>query len=92
MLEEIVLDIEKSALDLILETRKKQGMSELALGEAAFPGNKNPQSKIHAMWNMKTASNKSLRLRLGDYCAMCRALGLSPSEELAIILRASENK
>ncbi len=86
MEEGTILDIEKEALEMLLDERKKQKMSQSELGKKAFPNSVNPLSKINAMYHMKASDNKPLRLRLGDYCAMCRALGVSPIEKLAIII------
>ena len=85
MKEVNIIDIEKAALDFLLEARKQVGMTEAELGQKAFPESANPWSKVHAMWNAKTASKKNLRLRLGDFCAMCHALGRNPAQELLLL-------
>lgn len=83
MREDSIIALERAALDFLLAARKEAGMSEKELGSAAFPDADNPRAKVHSLWSTKTASNKGLRLRLGDFCAMCQALGKSPAEELA---------
>lgn len=85
MKERNIIDIEKAALDFLLAARKEAGMTEGELGQKAFPDSTNPWSKVHAMWNMKTAAKKGLRLRLGDFCAMCQALGKNPAQELLLL-------
>ncbi len=85
MKEANIIDIEKAALDFLLSARKEAGMTEAELGKIAFPESSNPWSKVHAMWNAKTSTNKALRLRLGDFCAMCKALGKNPAQELLLL-------
>lgn len=90
MKEANILDIEAKALNYLLELRKDKGMTEAELGKQAFPESSNPWSKVHAMWNAKTAEKKALRLRLGDFCAMCSAMGKDPAEALFTLWRGSE--
>lgn len=85
MKESNIIDIERVALDFLLKTRKELGMSEAKLGELAFPESSNPWSKVHAMWNAKTSEKKALRLRLGDFCSMCKAMGKNPAQELLLL-------
>ncbi len=79
--EQNILNIEYKALEFLLEERKRQNLTEMELGKMAFPEHTNPRAKINAMYHMKTGKGKSLRLRMGDFCAMCQALGKSPPEE-----------
>lgn len=44
------------------------------------------------MWNAKTATKKSLRLRLGDFCAMCKALDKNPAQELLLLWNQIEQE
>lgn len=92
MKEQNIIDIEKVALEFLLAARKEAGMTEAELGQKAFPDSANPWSKIHAMWNMKTPSKKGLRLRLGDFCAMCQALGKNPAQELLLLWNKVDQK
>ena len=85
MKEENIFDIEKAALDLLLKYRKESGMSETEFGQASFPGVARPRSKINCLWSVKTAGGKPLRLRLGDFCSMCHALGKNPAQELFLL-------
>ena len=82
MKEQRIFDIEKDALDLLLRYRQESGISETDLGKLAFPEAARPRSKVNSLWSVKTESGKPLRLRLGDFCAMCAALGKDPSQEL----------
>ncbi|MBQ7456725.1 MAG: hypothetical protein IJS54_03880 [Desulfovibrio sp.] len=82
MKEQEVLDIERAALDLLLQYRKEGNLSETELGKLAFPEAARPRSKVNALWSVKTDGGKPLRLRLGDFCAMCDAMGKDPSQEL----------
>ena len=82
MKEKNIFDIEKAALDQLLSYRKKAGLSETDFGKLAFPDIATPRSKINSLWSVKTAGGKPLRLRLGDFCAMCQALGKDPAQEL----------
>ena len=85
MKEVNIIDIERVALEFLLAARKNAGMTETELGEKAFPDASNPRAKVHAMWSAKTAENKGLRLRLGDFCAMCLALDKNPAQELLLL-------
>lgn len=85
MKEVNIIDIERVALDFLLKARKDAGLTETELGELAFPEVANPRAKVHAMWSAKTVGNKALRLRLGDFCAMCLALGKNPAQELLLL-------
>lgn len=91
MKEANIIAIEKAALDFLLTARKEAGMTEAELGQKAFPDSPNPWSKVHALWNAKTASKKSLRLRLGDFCSLCLALGKNPAQELLLIWNQVEH-
>ncbi len=85
MKEVNIIAIERAALDFLLKARKDAGMTEAEFGQKAFPDNANPWSKVHAMWNAKTAQKKALRLRLGDFCSMCKALDKNPAQELLLL-------
>lgn len=92
MKEQNIIDIEKAALDFLLNARKEAGMTEAELGQKAFPHSTNPWSKVHAMWNVKTTSKKGLRLRLGDFCTMCHALNKNPAQELLLLWNKVEHE
>lgn len=77
-----ILAIEKMALEVLQSMRKEIGLTESELGLKAFPGAKNSWSKVHAIWNCKTSEKKHLRLRLGDFCALCEAMDKDPAQEL----------
>jgi len=85
MKEQHIFDVEREALKVLLEARQASGMSETEFGHKAFPDISNPRSKINSLWSVKTAGGKPLRLRLGDFCAMCQALGKNPAQELFMI-------
>lgn len=85
MKDEAILNVEREALDLILQLRKEAGMTEKALGEKAFPQAKNPRLKISSLWHGRGKGNDGLRLRLGDFCTICHALGRNPAQELLLI-------
>jgi len=85
MKDENILNVEREALDLILSIRKERGMTERELGEKAFPEAKNPRLKISSLWHGRGKDNDGLRLRLGDFCTICNALGRNPAQELLII-------
>lgn len=92
MKEQNLLNIERVALEWLLEERKKKGMTETEFGSLAFPELENPRAKINALYQVKTGAGKNLRLRLGDYCAMCKALGKNPPEELFRLWNTVENE
>ena len=85
MKEDNILAIERAALDFLLKARKDAGMTEAELGKRAFPESSNPWSKVHALWNARTSTKKGLRVRLGDFCAMCKALEKNPAQELLLL-------
>ena len=80
-----ILNVESEALARILELRKESGMSETELGLKAFPEAKNPRLKISSLWHGRGKGNAGLRLRLGDFCTICHALGKNPAQELLVI-------
>jgi hypothetical protein len=92
--EKIVL-IERMAMEIFDESRKKQGLSEEALGKLAYPGEPNPRMKIQSL-RIKRGHGKPQRLRFGDFWALCDALGRDASEVCAEIklikLRQAEKK
>lgn len=92
MKEQAIFDIEKAALDLLLKYRKESGLSETDFGKKAFPDIANPRSKINSLWSVKTVGGKPLRLRLGDFCAMCLALGKNPSQELFLLWEQADRE
>ena len=85
MKEGNIISLEQAALDFLLKARKEAKLTEEQLGKLAFPESKTPRAKIHAMWSVQTSNKKALRLRLGDFCAMCRALGKNPAQELLLL-------
>ena len=85
MKEENIISIEQAALAFLLQARKDAGMSEEQFGRLAFPESERPRTKIHAMWSVQTSNTKGLRLRLGDFCSMCKALGKNPAQELLLL-------
>ena len=85
MKDETILNVEREALDLILQIRKEVGMTEKELGEKAFPQAKNPRLKISGLWHGRGKGNDGLRLRLGDFCTIMHAMGRNPAQELLLI-------
>lgn len=92
MKEANIISIEKAALDFLLKSRKDAGLSEEQLGQMAFPECSTPRTKIHAMWSVQTSNKKGLRLRLGDFCAMCHAMGKNPAQELLLLWNQIEQE
>lgn len=90
MKDDAILNVEREALDLILKLRKEAGLTEKELGEKAFPEAKNPRLKISSLWHGRGKGNDGLRLRLGDFCTICHALGRNPAQELLVIWGKSE--
>lgn len=76
--EKMVL-IERLAMEIFDEERKRLKLSEVALGEKAYPNEPNPRMKIQAL-RIKRGHGKPQRLKLGDFWAICEALGREPSE------------
>ena len=85
MKDEQILNVEREALNLILELRKAKGLTEKELGELAFPEAKNPRLKISSLWHGRGKGNDGLRLRLGDFCTIMHALGENPAQQLLMI-------
>ena len=85
MKDESILNVEREALDLVLRLRKDAGITEKELGERAFPEARNPRLKVSSLWHGRGKGNDGLRLRLGDFCSMCQALGKNPAQELLLI-------
>jgi len=85
MKEGNIISIEKAALDFLLKARKEAGLTQEQFGRLAFPECENPRAKINAMYSVQTSTKKSLRVRLGDFCSMCKALGKNPAQELLLL-------
>ena len=83
--EGIIVDIERKAMAHIDSLREQRGLSEKELGEKAFPTAKNPRQKVNALRNSRGLKGEPLRIRLGDFCAMCEAMGCNPAQELLVI-------
>lgn len=81
MNEEVIVLIERLAVERLDEERKKLGLSEEALGAKAFPEAKNPRMKVQAL-RIKRGHGEPQRLRLGDFTALCEALNLDPGKIL----------
>ena len=79
MKEASIVEIERKAMALIDRFRKEAGLSEAKLGELALPEAKNYRQKINSLRNARGSGNEPLRLRLGDFCAICHALGKNPA-------------
>ena len=86
MTTEEMLKLEEAALERIKAIRIEKGMSEKALGEAAFSDSKSPATAISKFYNPATNAGKRKRLTLADFVALCQALGLPPEEKLKDIL------
>lgn len=85
MKERHILEVEREALNLIRKLREESKLTEKALGEKAFPEAKNPRQKVSSIWNARGAGGEPLRVKLGDFCAICHALGKNPAQELLVI-------
>lgn len=79
MKETNVIEIERKAIALIDRFREEAGLSEVKLGELALPETENYRRKVNDLRNARGGGNKPLRLRLGDFCAIYRALGKNPA-------------
>jgi hypothetical protein len=82
MREENIVDIERKAMLHLDVIREQKGLSEKEFGEAAFPDAVNPRQKVNALRKARGTKGEPLRVRLGDFCAMCVALKKHPAEEL----------
>ena len=81
MKEELIVQIERLAVERLDEERKKRGFSEEALGIKAYPEAKNPRMKVQAL-RIKRGHGEPQRLRLGDFVALCEAMELDPGKIL----------
>ena len=75
MNEGTILQIEKLAIMRLEEERKRLGLSQKELGEKAFSGATNPYMRVQAL-RINRGNGKPQRLRLGDFVALCEAMGL----------------
>lgn len=85
MKEGNIVDIERKAMAHLDALREEKKLSEKELGELAFPEAKNPRQKVNALRNPRGVKGEPLRIRLGDFCAMCQAMGKNPAQELLLI-------
>ena len=92
MKEENIISIEHAALDFLLKLRKEKGLTQEQFGRLAFPDCPNPRAKINAMYSVQTSTKKSLRVRLGDFCSMCKALDRNPAQELLLLWNQIEQE
>ncbi|WP_022656257.1 hypothetical protein [uncultured Desulfovibrio sp.] len=81
MKEEIIVQIERLAVERLDEERKRLGLSQEALGTRAYPDAKNPYMKVQAL-RIKRGHGEPQRLRLGDFVALCEAMNLDPGKVL----------
>ena len=81
MNEERTVQIEKLAIERLEEERKRLGLSQKDLGERAYPQAVNPYMRVQAL-RINRGNGKPQRLRLGDFVALCEALGLDPGKVL----------
>lgn len=85
MKEKSTVNIEKEAINHLEQIRGECGLTETQWGEKAFPYVKNKRIKISALKTPRKNTGEPLRLRLGDFCALCHALGRNPAQELLLI-------
>ncbi len=81
MNEDMIVQIERLAMERLDEERKSLGLSQEALGIKAYPDAKNPYMKVQAL-RIKRGHGKPLRLRLGDFVSLCEAMNLDPGKVL----------
>jgi hypothetical protein len=85
MKDKNIVDIEKMAAAHLNRIRIETGITETRLGELAFPESKNKRAKINALRVPRSNTGEPLRFRLGDFCAICHALGKNPAQELLLL-------
>ena len=85
MKDDSIVDIGRKAIAYLDKIRQEEGITEAEWGKRAFPEAKNSRVKINSLRIPRTNTGEPLRLRLGDFCAMCHALGRNPAQELLIL-------
>ena len=71
MKEELKVESEQKALDVLDAIRESKGITQAELGRRAFPDDAAPHMRIRALRVEK--NGKKQRLRLGDFRALCVA-------------------
>lgn len=79
MKEDMMILLERLAVERLDEERKRLGLSEEALGNMAYPDAKSPRMKVQAL-RIKRGNGEPQRLRLGDFIALCEAMSLDPAK------------
>lgn len=87
MTTEEMLRIEQVALARIKCHRKELRMSETEMGKIAFENARHAQTKVSRLYNPMPNTGKTARPTLGEWLAMCYALGIEPLNELKAILQ-----
>jgi len=87
MNEEQKVASERQVLAILEKIRENRGMSIAELGRRAFPEDAAPHMKMRALRMPK--NGKAQRLRLGDFRALCLALGEDP---VRVLIKAWEGE
>ncbi len=85
MKETLKVESEQKALATLDSIRESKGITLAELGRRAFPDDAAPHMRIRALRVPK--NGKTQRLRLGDFRALCLALGEDP---IRVLIRAWE--
>ena len=83
MKEELKVESEQKALDVLDAIRESKGITQAELGRRAFPDDAAPHMRIRAL-----RVEKKQRLRLGDFRALCVALDEDP---IRVLIKAWED-
>ena len=86
MKEELKVESEQKALDVLAAIRESKGITQAELGRRAFPDDAAPHMRIRALRVEK--NGKKQRLRLGDFRALCVALDEDP---IRVLIKAWED-
>lgn len=90
MNEDLQLMIEQQLINALTERRKALKISAERLGAEVYPGVSNSRMKVQTL-TQKQGNGKSRGLRVGEFIALAKALGVDPVRLLGRILDQHED-
>ena len=85
---ERMIEIERAIVDIFDARRDELGMSIEAFGKKVYPQDPSPRMRIQSL-RKPQANGKPRRLPVGDFIAMCEALGM---DHVRVLIDAAEKK
>lgn len=74
--EDIAVQVEKDILKKLDQIKAEKGMTDVQWGDLAFEGDRSGRRKVQNLKHM------GIRLRVGDFVRLCKALDADPARIL----------